>query len=91
MTQGRAAAQNFACSPGKPLALLDVVCAHLRLLSWLSAPMSSAILDTYLLRDRRRPGPLITLKNLEILFLRITALPFGQHYLCSTTFLTLRA
>jgi hypothetical protein len=50
----------------------DVVSAHLCLLSWRSAPMSRAIVDAYLLRDRRRPGPLLTLKNVEILFLRIT-------------------
>jgi hypothetical protein len=34
--------------------------------------MSRAIVGAYLLRDRRRPGPLLTLKNVEILFLRIT-------------------
>ena len=57
---------------GIAVALLDVVSAHPRLLSWFRAPMSSAILDAYRLRGRRRPDPLITLKNVEILFLRIT-------------------
>jgi hypothetical protein len=50
----------------------DVVSTHQCLLSWLSAPMSSAIVDADMPRDRHRPGPLITLKHVEILFLRIT-------------------
>src|SRR5262245_47325304 len=54
------------------VALLDVVSAHLRLLSWRSAPTSRAMLDAYLLRVQRRPHPLIRLKNAGILFLRIT-------------------
>jgi hypothetical protein len=32
--------------------------------------------DAYLLRDRHRPGLLITLKHVEILFLRITGVGY---------------
>jgi len=36
---------------GIAVALLDVVSARLCLLSWLSTPVASAMLDAYVLRD----------------------------------------
>ena len=73
-------AQQSTQFPGIPrdvLAPLHIMSAYDPLLTLPFVFATQPYFDAYLLRDRRRPGLLITLQHVEILFLRITG---GKGY-----------